>query len=221
MQDGRLLCIISVRPYQIIYESVSVLSLQQQILRTDTSGMPLEWIDYRDAVRLFFLDQIAYTCGQLLYRVRGGINARTNRRSIVEVNTIIATHGSSKVMEKMRKDYTPPLNNRTLFQRDGHICLYCGKHFPRHGLSRDHVRPLSQGGPNHWNNVVTACIRCNNHKAGRTPEAAGMELLAIPFMPTHAEYIYLQGHHVLVDQMVFLCAHFPRTSPLRERLQSD
>lgn len=183
--------------------------------------MPLEWIDYRDAVRLYFLEQIAYTCGQLLYRVRGGINALTNKRSIVEVNTIIATHGCSKVMEKMRKDYTPPLNNQTLFQRDGHICLYCGNRFPHRGLSRDHVRPLSLGGPDDWNNVVTACIRCNNHKAGRTPEAAGMELLAIPFMPTHAEYIYLQGRHVLVDQMEFLWAHFPRTSPLRERLQSD
>jgi hypothetical protein len=48
-----------------------------------------------------------------------------------------------------------------------------------------------------------------------------MELLAIPFTPTRAEYIYLQGRRVLVDQMEFLRAHFPRTSPLRERLQQN
>jgi hypothetical protein len=84
-------------------------------------------------------------------------------------------------------------------------------------LSRDHVTPISQGGQNQWTNVVTACTRCNNHKAGRTPEQAGMELLAIPFSPTHAEYIYLQGRNVMADQMEFLRAHFPRCSPLRER----
>jgi len=85
-------------------------------------------------------------------------------------------------------------------------------------LSRDHVTPVIQGGQDIWNNVVTACRRCNNHKAGRTPEQAAMELLAVPFIPTHAEYIYLQGRRVLADQMEFLRAHFPRSSPLHERL---
>ena len=196
-----------------------MIDLRQQILRTDIAGMPLEWIDYRDAVRLHFLEQIAYTCGSVIYRLRGGINARTHHRSVVEVNSIIATHGNSHALVKMRAKYTPPLNNPALFQRDNHLCLYCGRHFRARELSRDHVRPLSQGGPDHWNNVVTACTRCNNHKAGRTPEAAGIELLAIPFTPTHAEYIYLQGRHVLADQMEFLRAHFPRTSPLHDRLR--
>jgi len=198
-----------------------VIDLKQQILRTDIAGMPLEWVDYRDAVRLHCLGQIAYSCGGVLYRLHGGVNTCTRKRSVIEVNTIIATHGNSKVLEKMREGYSPPLNNSTLFQRDNHICLYCGNRFPKRQLSRDHVRPLSQGGANHWNNVVTACIRCNNHKANRTPEAAGMELLAIPFTPTHAEYIYLQGRHVLADQMAFLRAHFPRSSPLHERLKGQ
>jgi hypothetical protein len=39
-----------------------VYSLSQEVLRTDVSGMPLEWIDYRDAVRLHFMGQIAYAC---------------------------------------------------------------------------------------------------------------------------------------------------------------
>lgn len=195
-----------------------MIDLRQKILRTDLSGMPLEWIDYRDGVRLHFQGQIAYSCGNLLYQIRGGINAKTQQRSIIELNSIIATDGNNRARDKMRHDYTPPLNNKTLFQRDGHLCLYCGKQFHRGSLSRDHVRPLMLGGPNTWNNVVTACIRCNNHKAGRTPEGAGIELLAIPFTPTHAEYVYLQGHNVLADQMEFLRAHFPRSSPLHQRI---
>jgi hypothetical protein len=98
------------------------------------------------------------------------------------------------------------------------LCLYCGQTFLARDLSRDHVTPLCQGGADVWTNLVTACKRCNNHKANRTPEQAGLQLLAVPFKPTHAEYIYLKGKRVLADQMEFLRAHFQRRSPLHERL---
>ena len=189
--------------------------LAQQVLRTDASGMPLEWVDYREAARLYYAEQVAYACGSRLYRIHGGVNARTRRRSIIDVNSIIATYGCNR---SLHESYVPPLSNKTLFNRDGHICLYCGEQFSDHDLSRDHVRPLALDGTDSWTNVVTACKRCNNHKAGRTPEQAGMQLLAVPFVPTHAEYIFLKGRRVLADQMEFLRAHFPRTSPLRERL---
>ncbi|MCG6873160.1 MAG: HNH endonuclease [Gammaproteobacteria bacterium] len=194
-------------------------ALNQQVLRTDMAGMPLEWIDFQEAVKLYYLGQVGYTCGSPLYRVHGGINAASGRRSIIEVHSIVATEGNTHALIKARADYVPPLNNRALFARDGHLCLYCGEHFAISDLSRDHVRPLSRGGRDQWNNVVTACRRCNNHKAGYTPEEAGMKLLAVPFVPTHAEYVYLRGRRVLADQMDFLLAHFPRSSPLRARVR--
>ncbi len=192
--------------------------LALQILRTDVGGMPLEWIDYQHAARLYHQGHVAYTCGTTLYRLRGGVNARTGRRSIIEVNSIIATVGSAHPLLHQRDLFVPPLNNPSLFRRDAFLCLYCGGRFHHRELSRDHVTPISQNGANTWANVVTACRRCNHHKAGRTPEQAGMELLAVPFTPTHAEYIYLQGRRILSDQMAFLRAHFPRNSPLHGRL---
>ena len=192
--------------------------LNQQVLRTDVAGMPLEWIDYRDAVRIYHSDQLAYACGSSLYTVHGGHSALTGERSIIIVNSIIATHGRQSSWLKSRQNYAPPLNNHALFARDAHLCMYCGNRFRDRELSRDHIVPVSLGGEDGWNNVITACKRCNNHKAGRTPEQAGMELLAVPFMPTHAEYVYLQGKRVLADQMEFLLAHFPRTSPLHDRI---
>jgi len=195
------------------------ISLSQQILRTDVAGMPLEWVDYRCAARLYHTEQVAYECGRPLFRLRGGISARTGRRTVVEVSSIIATHGHGAAYPT-RDAYTPPLNNHTLFRRDADLCLYCGEHFQVAELSRDHVTPLSRGGRDAWTNVVTACRRCNNHKAGRTPEQAGMQLLAVPFQPTYAEYIYLKGRRVLADQMEYLLAHFPRKSPLHARLSS-
>ena len=50
--------------------------LSQQILRTDVSGMPLEWVDYREAARFYHTEQVAYTCGTLLYRLYGGTCAQ-------------------------------------------------------------------------------------------------------------------------------------------------
>ena len=199
-------------------ERSAVYALSQQVLRTDASGIPLEWIDFREAVRAYYLDQVVFSLGVPLYRIRGGYNAITSIRSIIEVNSIVATAGDSVAALKARAHYIPPLNNQALFARDAHMCMYCGHQFSARGLSRDHILPLSKGGTDSWKNVVTACKRCNNRKAGRTPERAGMELLAVPFVPTHAEYIYLQGKRVLADQMEFLLAHFPHSSPLHKRL---
>jgi 5-methylcytosine-specific restriction endonuclease McrA len=193
-------------------------TLNQEVLRTDVSGMPLEWIDYRAAVTLYHSEQVAYACGTRIYRVRGGYNSRTGARSVIEVSSIIATLGDTRALERNRGRYVPPLNNQTLFKRDANICLYCALWHRTSELTRDHIRPLSQGGADNWMNVATACRRCNNHKGGRTPEQAGMQLVAVPFAPTYAEYIYLKGRRVLADQMQYLLTHFPRTSPLHARL---
>ncbi len=206
------------KPYP---SAIPTAQLGQQALRTDVSGMPVEWIDYREAVRLYYTGQVAYTCGTPLYEVQGGTNAKTGNPSRIEVNSIIATVGHLGHAGAVRGDYIPPLNNETLFRRDNHLCLYCGIRFPSQQLSRDHVRPFFLGGLDVWNNVVTACRRCNNAKAARTPEQAGMQLLAVPFTPTYAEYIYLKGRRVLADQMEYLLAHFPRSSPLHRRLRAE
>ena len=189
--------------------------LSQLILRTDVSGMPLEWIHYQAAVKLYYTNQVAYTCGTPILSIRGGFNAKTGLRSRIELNSIIATYGSKQLLLER---YIPPLSNSTLFRRDDHICLYCGERFSERELSRDHVRPLVKGGQDVWENVVTACKVCNSSKGGRTPEEAHMPLLAVPFQPTYAEYIFLQGRNILMDQMEFLSAHFPRSSKLRERI---
>lgn len=193
------------------------IALSQKILRTHACGMPLEWINYQQAVRLYHLGVVTYAYGTSLYCIRGGHNARSGARSEIELSSIIATRGDPTAVIKSRQNYTAPLNNPALFKRDGHICMYCGQTFEYAELSRDHVHPLSLGGRDIWTNVVTACKRCNHRKANKRPENAGMELLAVPFKPTYAEYIYLQGRKILADQMEFLKAHFPRKSPLRSR----
>ena len=188
-----------------------------RILRTDVSATPVEWICIEEAVKLYSQNQVAYPMGQRLYDVRGGVNWKSGVQSHLEVHSIICTLGHRKG-KKNEPEYVPPLKNKALFRRDANICLYCGQHFKNNDLSCDHITPLSRGGTNIWSNVVTACRRCNLFKGNRRPEEAGMQLLAIPFRPNRAEYIYLSGRKILADQMEFLLSHFPHNSPLRQRI---
>lgn len=98
-------------------------------------------------------------------------------------------------------------SNHNLFDRDGRRCLYCGRsdaEVRRAGsrLTRDHVVPLSRGGRDEWRNVATACEPCNNSKADRTPEEAGMTLLTEPRTPTHWE-LFMARHGDLAGLMAF------------------
>ena len=132
--------------------------LSQLVLRTDISGMPLEWIDYRESARLYHQEQVAYTCGSVLYKLYGGMNARTGRRTVLEVNSIVATIGHTGNPGNTRHDYVPPLNNQTLFRRDAYICMYCGMRYATRELSRDHIRPFSQNGQDVTNQVVLSTV---------------------------------------------------------------
>jgi 5-methylcytosine-specific restriction endonuclease McrA len=106
-----------------------------------------------------------------------------------------------------------------LFRRDAYLCLYCGGNFHYDALTRDHVVPISRGGLDAWENVVTACFRCNNLKGNRTPEEwGGRKLLAVPYVPNKAEYLFLQNRKIIADQQEFLMARFQKGSRLAVRL---
>jgi len=87
-------------------------ALSQLVLRTDVSGMPLEWIDYKEAARLYHQEQVAYTCGSPLFKLYGGVSALTGFRTVLEVNSIVATVGHTGNPGNTRHDYVPPLNNQ-------------------------------------------------------------------------------------------------------------
>lgn len=52
-----------------------------------------------------------------------------------------------------------------VFERDGFTCQYCGKKPPEVILHADHVFPVSKGGTNEIENLITACADCNLGKA--------------------------------------------------------
>ncbi len=190
------------------------MDITRQILRLNHAGLPIGWITYQTAVRLYCNNQVTYECGNSSLIIRGGSNRISGIQSKIVLNSIVATRNYNKISNS---EYTPPLTNTTLFKRDASTCLYCGNTFSLKSLSRDHIIPLSKGGKDSWMNTVTSCKRCNNHKGNKTLEQSGMTLLAVPFVPSRIEYLILRGRTILADQMDFLLSHVSKTSLIRKR----
>lgn len=52
-----------------------------------------------------------------------------------------------------------------IFKRDGFCCQYCGAHPPQVVLEVDHIQPVSGGGTDAPDNLITACFGCNRGKS--------------------------------------------------------
>ena len=76
-------------------------------------------------------------------------------------------------------------SRENVYTRDKGRCQYCGINVARPEATYDHVKPRAQGGPTRWENIVIACVPCNQHKGGRTPEQAGMFLMTKPAKPKY------------------------------------
>lgn len=171
------------------------------ILKLNKAGSPSQWVDFQSAATTIAKGMVVWSMGTLADTLRGGHN-KNGDRSFLDLPSIIAVEG------KIKDKKVPGISNSLLFARDQNLCLYCGNKFRRIDLSRDHVMPRSRGGPNTWQNCVTSCKRCNHAKNDRTPEEAGMELLAIPYAPTLNEWFALSNRKVLADQMDYLRSGF-------------
>ena len=54
-----------------------------------------------------------------------------------------------------------------VIERDGLICVYCGKLVTHLTLHIDHVVPISRGGGNSMENLCVACKKCNLAKGAK------------------------------------------------------
>lgn len=178
-----------------------------RLLSLDASGRILDWMSWQDAACLYARGAVAWTLGDPCLTIRGGWNRDSARQSVVHLHPIIASRGHAR---PVAIDPSPALTNAALFARDSHLCMYCGDQFPRYQLTRDHVVPISRGGRDVWENVVSACLHCNVRKGSRSPGQAGMPLLAVPYRPSWVEHLILSNRNILADQMEFLRNHLPK-----------
>ena len=182
------------------------------ILEVDPGGTPRRWLLVEEAITYHARQQVAWSIGSIVRTFHGGLSRITGERSELSTASIIAIKGSGVFAKEFQRE--PPLINAALFVRDRQVCAYCGDRPRDRELSRDHIVPLSRGGEDRWMNVVTACRGCNSKKDNRTPEAARMPLLYLPYVPNRHEHMILQNRRILVDQMQYLMARVPKHSHL-------
>ena len=83
-------------------------------------------------------------------------------------------------------------SRKNVIIRDNNECQYCGTKVGKNA-SIDHIIPSSRGGKSDYINCVTCCKDCNNRKADRTPEEAGIKLKQKPKRPS---FLALYRHYL-------------------------
>ena len=153
-------------------------------LALNASFEPLTIIPARRAVRLV-LD------GKAEILEKDGTRRFRSETRIVPCPAVIRLVRYVHVPRRFRRQVT----NTFLFARDEYSCQYCGKHKKelrgRQFLTRDHIVPLSHGGDNTWENVVTSCSPCNNRKGDRLPREVGLKLLNEPGQPNYVHLVWM------------------------------
>jgi len=81
-------------------------------------------------------------------------------------NQIIAEPRARSKPRHERRPIAPKLRF-AVFQRDSFTCQYCGAVAPDVTLHCDHIEPVSKGGANHLENLITACVDCNIGKGAK------------------------------------------------------
>jgi 5-methylcytosine-specific restriction endonuclease McrA len=153
-------------------------------LALNASFEPLTIVPARRAVRLV-LD------GKAEVLEEDDVRCFRSEHQSVPWPTVIRLVRYIHVPHRFRRQVT----NTFLFARDDYCCQYCGRHRSelkgRQFLTRDHVLPVSRGGQNSWENVVTSCSACNNRKGDRLPREAGLRLRSEPVEPNYVHLVWV------------------------------
>jgi hypothetical protein len=183
------------------------------ILRLDAGGIPQGWVNAEEATKHYADNSVIWTLGDPIFKMRGGISKLSGLQSVIELHSIIAIKGTSKIN---LFDVVPAITKHKLFKRDRGLCAYCGESIQENQAEAEHIVPNSRGGKYSWMNLVISCRSCNQRKGNRTPEMAGIALLYAPYQPSLYEDMILKGRNILSDQMDFLAANLPKNSRLLE-----
>jgi 5-methylcytosine-specific restriction endonuclease McrA len=153
--------------HQLERMSVKVLLLNQNY-------EPLTVCSMEKAVVLLYLGK-----AEMVEQARGcyvrAVSQRLPMPSVVRLGTFV------------RVPYRVILSRKNILRRDGFRCQYCGN--TSTPLTIDHIIPRSRKGDDTWENLVAACIYCNNRKGNRTPDEARMPLAHRPMRPNHVFFI--------------------------------
>lgn len=124
----------------------------------------------------------------LIFLGKAELIASKGNKNITSVRKILPFPTIVRLKVYVRVPYKKiVLSRKNILRRDGYKCQYCLRSDVV--LTIDHIIPRSKGGDDSWENLVAACIKCNNKKGDRTPEEANMRLHKNPGKPSHITFM--------------------------------
>jgi len=139
-------------------------------LKLDSSYRPLEIVDSIEALVLCLIGK-AYAIENYKEEIKS-VSESFKLPAVIVLTRYVKFHF-----------HTMTANRANVIWRDQNTCQYCSKEEESRVLTIDHVVPRSKGGKNTWENLVTACKKCNQKKGNKTPKEANMKLLREPKRP--------------------------------------
>ena len=149
--------------------------LNSKVLLLNASYEPLTICNVKKAVCLIFLG-------------KAELIEDNTAKSLNSVSTSFPFPSVIRLIHFIKVPYKKIiLTRKNILKRDRHKCGYCGRSdLP---LTIDHIIPKAHGGQDTWENLVTACLPCNNRKGDRTPAEAGLKLAIKPYAPSHIMFL--------------------------------
>lgn len=132
---------------------------------------PVATVNWQRAITLLWQNKVEVV-EQYLDREVRAVSLTIKVPSVVRF--VRALHGRNRAVKFSREN---------VYARDRGVCQYCSARVARHLATYDHVTPRRRGGLTTWDNVVIACVPCNQRKGGHTPAEAGMRLRTRPVRP--------------------------------------
>lgn len=125
----------------------------------------------------------------LVYLDKAEMISKAEDHFLHTVSTVYPVPSVIRLQRYVRVPYYGiALSRHNVMRRDNYSCQYCGA---AKNLTLDHLLPRSRGGETAWQNLVTACSRCNSRKGDRTPEEAGLKLKNQPKRPSLLNFLQL------------------------------
>ncbi|KMT15643.1 hypothetical protein BVRB_3g056340 [Beta vulgaris subsp. vulgaris] len=136
----------------------------------DVSYRPVNVVCWKRAICLEFMEKADVL--EYYDQTVNSPNGSFNIPAVLRVPHLLQVMKRKRVMNS--------LSRKNILYRDDYMCQYCKA---TNELTIDHVIPISRGGKWEWENLVTACTKCNSKKGHKTLEEANMRLLKIPKAP--------------------------------------
>jgi len=130
------------------------------------SYYPLSLWSWQDAIKAVFLDRVNIVSSY--------------DRAVHSPSFEIKLPSVVSLKNYVKPPQWPAFTRFNLFLRDKFSCQYCGE---MSDLTFDHLLPRSKGGETTWENVVTACSKCNLKKANHLYHVANMKPMQWPYKP--------------------------------------